>query len=132
MHFSTISELENIKLIQIHLCLCVSLFWCCNTIFPCVFCFGVRNYPLPSQLKSQQCDLRQNFLLRPVNSMPVVLTYDVELYPCQYAFQTYYIYLPFGKYSDFRGMWGFYVMGTCYNLTCNIRNLNPPCASAVL
>ena len=29
-------------------------------------------------------------------------------------------------------MWGFYVMGTCYNLKCNIWILKPPCASGVL
>ena len=126
----TISALGKIlNQAQIHLCLCVSLFWCFNTLIFWRVCSSETSVDCRHSWKANNVTCVRIFLLLPVNSMSVVLAYDVELRPYVHTHSKHITldYLPFQKYFDFCGMWGFYVMDTY-----NVRILNPPCASAAL
>ena len=66
--------------VQINLCLCVSLFWCCNTLIFWRVCSS-ETPDCRHSWKANNVTCVRIFLLLPVNSMSVVLACDVELRP---------------------------------------------------
>ena len=96
--------------------------------------WSISYYRLPSDLKSQQYNLRQNC------PSTIACQFHVSWFnlwrPCDMHSKLITFICPLKcfrlKYYIMAVHWGFYVKGTCYNLTCNNRFLNPPCATSVL
>ena len=75
-----LADLKILNQAQIHLCLCVSLFWCCNTLIFWRVCSS-ETPDCRHSWKANNVTCVRIFLLLPVNSMSVVVAYDVELRP---------------------------------------------------